>query len=185
MASSTATSSKSRLETESSAPRLAGAPWFAAYTRSRHEKKVAEALSELGVECYLPLRRMTRRWSDRNKQVDTPLFPGYVFVRCSEEDRARTFNLAGMVRYVASDGRPVPIPDEEVAAIRRLLESRAPFDPLPNLEPGQRVEVISGPMKGVAGVLLRKGSSCRLVLGVKALGRGVAVEIDAEDVRGA
>ena len=156
--------------------------WFAIYTRSRHEKLVNSGLKELGFESFLPLVQRLRRWSDRKKLVDMPLFPGYVFVRCTEAERARAFGAKGVVRFVAADGRAVPIPPAEIGAIREVLRRDVPFDPHPNVRPGQPVRVVAGPLRGITGRLVRRGRHLRLLLAISALGQAISVEVDAADV---
>ena len=156
--------------------------WFAVYTKSRHEKMVNGGLEALGFETYLPLVRQLRQWSDRRKPVDMPLFPGYVFVRCTEAERSRAFGARGIVRFVTAEGRAVPIPPAEVDAIREVLRNDVPFEPHPKLKPGHRVRVIAGPLRGVTGKLVRRGRRFRLLLAISALGQAISVEVDAADV---
>ena len=160
-----------------------GPEWFAVYTKSRHEKLVNDGLEALGFETYLPLMRQLRRWSDRNKRVEVPLFPGYLFVRCTEVERPRAFAARGIVRFVTAEGRAVPIPPAEIDAIREVLRSDVPVEPHPKLTAGQPVRVTGGPFRGFSGKLVRRGRKFRLVLAVSAIGQGISVEVDAADVK--
>lgn len=162
---------------------VAGPDWCAVYTKSRHEKAVDSALKRLGLESYLPIRQEVRRWKDRRKLVDFPLFPGYVFARCGREERARAFAVRGLVRFVGGEGGIAPVPESEIEAIRETLRRHVPFDPFPELQPGQSVEMIAGPMRGIRGTLIKRGRKYRLVLAVRTLGRGIAVEVDSCDAR--
>ena len=102
--------------------------WYAACTRARHEKKVAQQLEERGIECFLPLYRSARRWKDRRKLVDLVLFPGYIFVRPVLKDRLRVLQLPGVARFVSFNGHPSTLPDNVLNALRNGLsrgESRA------------------------------------------------------------
>ena len=90
---------------------------------------------------------------------------------------------SGVVSIVSFDGEIVPIPEHEIDAIRRLVESDLQFDPCPLIREGMMVEVIHGPLKGVVGRLVRKGAHARLVLSVDLIGQAVSVEVDAADVR--
>jgi transcription antitermination factor NusG len=159
-----------------------GPEWFAVYTRNRHEKLVNRGLEALGFETYLPLVRRLRRWSDRNKPVELPLFPGYVFVRCTETERSRAFGARGIVRFVTAEGRAVPVPPAEIDAIREVLRSDVPFEPHPKLTSGQPVRVTAGPFRGYTGKLVRRGRRFRLLLAVSAIGQGISIEVDAADV---
>jgi transcription termination/antitermination protein NusG len=158
-------------------------PWFAIWTRSRHEKAVDEQLDRRAVETFLPTINRWSRRKDRKKQIAWPLFPGYVFARFDPGQSLPILKCAGVVSIISFDGVPAPIPDVEIDAIRRLVESELQNDPCPLIREGMMVEVIHGPLKGVVGRLIRKGSHARLVLSVDLIGRGVAVTVDAADVR--
>lgn len=158
-------------------------PWFAVWTRSRHEQVVREQLERKGLETFLPTIMKWSRWKDRKKQIEWPLFPGYCFARFHAVDRLPVLKCSGVVNIVSFDGEPAPIPDAEIAGIRTLVESDLAYDPCPLINEGDMVEVAHGPLKGVVGRLVRKGSHARLVLSVELIGQGVSVEVDAADVR--
>jgi transcription termination/antitermination protein NusG len=159
------------------------AAWYAIWTRSRHEQVVREQLERKGVEAFLPTVPKWSRWKDRKKKIDWPLFPGYCFARFDARDRLPIVKCTGVVNIVGFDGEIVPIPDFEIAGIRRLVESDLQFDPCPFIREGTMVEVVHGPLRGVVGRLLRKGAHARLVLAVDLIGQAVSVEVDAADVR--
>jgi transcriptional antiterminator NusG len=157
--------------------------WYAIRTRSRHEKKVRDELQgRPGLEVFLPLWERWSRWKDRKKKVHFPLFPGYCFARLALADRLLVLKARGVVNLVGLDGRPEPIPDAEVEAVRTLIQSTMAYDPHPYLTEGMEVEVTHGPLRGVRGRLVRKDRSARLVLSVHLIRQSVAVEIDAADV---
>jgi transcription antitermination factor NusG len=158
-------------------------PWFAIWTRSRHEKAVHDQLDRKDVETFLPTITRWSRWKDRKKQVAWPLFPGYVFARFDPGQSLSVLKCTGVVSIISFDGVPAPIPALEIDSIRRLVESELQCDPCPLIREGTMVEVIHGPLKGVVGRLVRKGAHARLVLAVDLIGRGVAVTVDAADVR--
>jgi len=159
------------------------APWFAVWTRSRHEQVVREQLERKGVETFLPTIMKWSRWKDRKKQIAWPLFPGYCFARFKAVDRLPILKCTGVVSIVGFDGEPAAIPESEITGIRMLVESELAFDPCPLINEGDKVEVTHGPLKGVVGRLVRKGSHARLVLAVELIGQGVSVEVDASDVK--
>ena len=160
-----------------------GTPWFAIWTRSRHEQVVREQLERKGLETFLPTIMKWSRWKDRKKQIEWPLFPGYCFARFHAVDRLPVLKCQGVVSIVSFDGEPAPIPESEIQGIRTLVESELAYDPCPFINEGDMVEVVHGPLKGVVGRLVRKGSHARLVLSVELIGQGVSVEVDAADVR--
>jgi transcription antitermination factor NusG len=157
--------------------------WYAVWTRSRHEQVVREQLERKGLETFLPTITRWSRWKDRKKQVDWPLFPGYCFVRFNGGERLPVLKCTGVVNIVSFDGDIVAIPEQEIESIRRLVESELQFDPCPLIREGMTVEVTHGPLKGVVGRLVRKGSHARLVLSVDLIGQAVSVEVDASDVK--
>jgi transcription antitermination factor NusG len=157
--------------------------WNAVYTRHQHEKLVAGSLAGNGFEVFLPTYNTIRQWTDRKKQVSLPLFPCYVFVRSSFERRLRVLSIPGVHSVVMFSGRPAPIPDAEIDAIRRAVESRLRVEPHPFLQCGDWVRVTSGPLADVEGIVVRKKASYRLILSAALLGKSIQVEIDAFSVK--
>jgi transcriptional antiterminator NusG len=157
--------------------------WYAVWTRSRHEQVVREQLERKGYQAFLPTVTRWSRWKDRRKKVDWPLFPGYCFVRFESEKRLSVLTCTGVVSIVSFNGDIAPIPDQEIDAIRRLVQSELQYDPCPLIREGEMVEVVHGPLKGVTGKLTRKGAHARLVLAVDLIGQAVSVEVDAADIK--
>ena len=158
-------------------------PWFALWTRSRHEQVVLEQLRQKGVDVFLPTVTKWSRWKDRKKKIDWPLFPGYCFARFDPRNRLPILKCTGVVSIVSVEGEPAPIPEHQIEGIRRVIESELAFDPCPMLQEGSVVEVVHGPLTGVIGRLVRKSDKARLVLSVDLIGKGVSVEVDAADVK--
>lgn len=156
--------------------------WCAVYTRHQHEKTVSEVLESKGFEVFLPLYESTRRWKDRRKVLTLPLFPCYVFVRGAIERRLPVLTTPGVHMIINRGERIATVPEEEIDAIRRTVESQFRVEPHPFLRCGERVRVVRGSLEGVEGVLIRKKNLYRLVLSVDMLAQSVAVEIDALDV---
>ena len=157
--------------------------WYALWTRSRHEQVVREQLERKQIEVFLPTITKWSRWKDRKKQIDWPLFPGYCFARFDAQDSLPVRKCTGVVNIVSFEGEPAPIPEHELDGIRRLLDTKLAFDPVPLINEGSMVEVVHGPLKGVVGRLVQKKEKARLVLTVDLIGQAVSVEIDAADVR--
>jgi transcription antitermination factor NusG len=156
--------------------------WYAACTRARHEKKVAEQLEERGIECFLPLYRSARRWKDRRKMVDLVVFPGYIFVRLVLRDKLRVLQLPGVARFVSFNGHPAALPENELNALRNGLSREVKAEQHPYLTAGRRVRVVYGPLSGAQGIFLRRKNDCRLVISIDAIMRSVALEVDEADV---
>ncbi len=157
--------------------------WYALYTRPRHEKQVHDDLARREIEVFLPTYKVRRRWSDRYKIVEEPLFKNYLFVHIDFDSRYYDIlRPYGAVSFVRFDGEPAQIPDEEMAAIRRLVESELPFNPHPYLKVGRKVRVKTGPLAGCEGILTRKRGLARLVLSIGLLQQSVVAEVDADTV---
>ncbi len=156
--------------------------WYALRTRSRHEKLVEEQLTAQGIEPFLPLVHRMRQWKDRRKQVAFPLFPGYCFARFPLRERLGVVKIRGVVQIIGNHDGPIPVSEREIEAVRQLVTCTLPYDPHPYLKAGMLVEVIRGPLKGVQGVLVRKGTRARLVINVSLIQQAASVELDAEDV---
>jgi transcription antitermination factor NusG len=157
--------------------------WFAIWTRSRHEQTVREELELRGIEAFLPTITKWSRWKDRKKKIDWPLFPGYCFARFAPESRLPVLKCNGVVSIVSFNGEPAPIPEQEIDSLRLLVATDLAYDPCPLIREGMMVEVVHGPLRGIIGRLVRKGSHARLVLAVDLIGQAVSVEVDAADVK--
>jgi transcription antitermination factor NusG len=152
--------------------------WYALRVRSRHESTVASHLQARGYESFLPLYKSQRRWSDRFKEIELPLFPGYVFCQFNLLNRLPILTVPGIVHVVGVGKIPVAIDETEIAAIQAAVKSGLPRQPWPFLEIGHKVRIEHGPLCGVEGVLLGFRGHQRLVLSVTLLQRSVAVQVD-------
>lgn len=152
--------------------------WYALHTKSRHEKLVNHELQKKGIETFLPLRRLTRHWSDRTKEIEEPIFSGYLFVRTSLENRLEILKTRGSVRFISFNSTPVPVSDKELGAVRRFVEEKISVDPFPYLARGDRVYIRSGTLRGVEGFIVRKDKHTRLVISLDLLFQSISVAID-------
>lgn len=161
--------------------------WYACYTRARHEKQVERLLRERGFESFLPMVRRTSQWKDRRKEVEWPLFPSYVFTRFAIPESHRVLTTPGVAMLVTMDGRPAPVEDDELANIRlftaALDKGAVKSQPAPFFAKGQWVEVTSGPLTGVKGVVVEQRKRRRVVIGLRALGQGMEVDIEAATLK--
>jgi len=157
--------------------------WFALYTTARHEKRVAEHLQHRQIECYLPLYRSERRWSDGSKvTLDLPLFPGYLFIRIRRNERGSALSVPGAVAVVGgTGGEPAPLPDATIQALRAGLTLRA-AQPHRLITAGQRVRIRSDALSGFEGVVLRCKNSYRVVMTLQHIMQSYAVEVDLDDI---
>jgi transcriptional antiterminator NusG len=152
--------------------------WYAVYTVVRHEKAADSALKQKQIETFLPLREITSQWKDRKKRVLLPLFPGYLFVNTTLDYKLNILNTPGIVRILGISGTPAPIPEDQIDSIRKLLESKVPFDPHPYLKEGEMVIVTHGPLQGIVGRILERRGLNKLILSVDLIKRAISVEVD-------
>jgi transcription antitermination factor NusG len=155
--------------------------WYAAYTCANHEKGVTQQLERRSLESFLPLYESVRRWKDRRVRLRLPLFPGYVFVRLALRDRLQVLEIPSVVRLVGFNGHPTPLPVEEIETISACLATGQLIVPHRYVRRGQRVRVLSGPLEGLMGIVLRQKNRTRFVISLELLMRSVAVEIDSAD----
>ena len=160
-------------------PEIATHSWYALQTRLRYEQFAAHHLRNKGYEPFLPVYTCRRRWADRIKEVELPLFPGYLFCRFDVWNRLPILVTLGIIQVVGNGKTPIPIQDAEIAAIRAVVQSGLPRQPWPFLQLGEKVRIACGPLGGHEGILLNVKGNHRLVLSVSLLRRSVAVEIDS------
>jgi transcriptional antiterminator NusG len=158
-------------------------PWFALHVRSRFEVSVASHLHGKGYECFLPTFKSRRRWSDRIKEIEAPLFPGYLFCRFNVLDRFPIVTTPGLIQIVGFNKAPVPVMESEIAALQHLIGSKLQHEPWPYLKAGAKVIIEAGPLAGLEGIFIESKGSHRLVLSVTLLQRSVAAVVDSAFVR--
>jgi len=158
--------------------------WFAIHTFARHEKVVAQEIQALGMTSFLPLVKQVRQWSDRRKVVEFPVFGCYVFVKLvpNHEERLKVLRVNGVLRFVGINGVGLSIPEEQIKAIRVLLEEKLPVCSHPFLKLGQRVRIRNGALSGVEGVLIARNGERTLIVSVDAIQRSLSVQISGYDV---
>jgi transcription antitermination factor NusG len=152
--------------------------WFALSVKPQHERSTFNALTSKGLEALLPLYRARRYWSDRIKQLDSPLFPGYVFCRFAFDRRLAVLTTPGVTSVVGFGKTPSPVSDDEIAGILAVIAAGCPVEPWPFLRVGQRVRIEHGALAGLEGILAQAKDSWRVVLNVELLQRSIAVEIN-------
>ncbi|WP_264535090.1 UpxY family transcription antiterminator [Flavobacterium sp. N1736] len=144
--------------------------WYVVYTKPKWEKKVAEKLNEIGIECYCPIITQIKQWSDRKKKVEVPLFNSYVFVNLLETDRNSVFQIAGVVRYLFWLGKPAIVRDEEINIIKNSLASPNLSDvTVTPFQIGDRIKLESGAFSNQEAVV-KEVSKTHYILVLESLG---------------
>jgi transcription antitermination factor NusG len=163
----------------------ANSSWYALHTRARSEKAVAHQLQERGVTTFLPLVTEVRRWTDRKKIVQLPLFSCYLFVKFAENDsctRIQLFRCNGVFGLVSMDNRPVPVPDEQISALKKIVVAKLPISEYPLPRIGEKVRIRGGSLDGVQGVLVSRSGNRKLVISINAINRALCISVENYDV---
>ena len=157
--------------------------WYALTTKPRFERTTARYLRLKGFEELAPACRVRRRWSDRFKEIEQQLFPGYIFCQFTADQRLTVLTTPGVLSIVGFGKQLAPVDDSEIAAIRAIVDSGARAWPWPYLRIGQRIRIEDGCLQGVSGTLVRENDFWRVVVNIEILQRAVAVEIDRDLIR--
>ena len=158
------------------------ANWFAAYTAPRHEKAVSRQLEARHIDSFLPLYTSLRRWKNGSRvAVSQPLFPSYVFVHVHRRDTISVLQTPGIVSLVSTGREPSPLESSEIEALRAGVLQRR-FEPFPYLAGGEKVRIISGPMIGMTGVLVRRKNNLRVILSLDLIRQSVSLEIGLDEI---
>src|SRR5215469_4232042 len=155
-------------------------PWFALFVKTCSEKSTSMLLENVGYECFLPTNQCVRRWSDRSKVFEVPLFPGYLFCRMNPHDRLPVLKTPGVIQIVGVGETAMPVDEGELTAIQRAENSGLPTMAWPYLRAGHLERVEQGPLCGLMGIVVRMRFRTKLVLSIHLLQRSVAVEIDRQ-----
>jgi transcription antitermination factor NusG len=163
-------------------PTAMTAKWFAAYTASHHEKHVLDHLAHRNVESFLPLYKASRQWKKRpSMTLELPLFPNYVFIRISRNQRADVLGTPGVFSIVGSASNAWELPEREIETLRNGLHERK-VEPHPYLVVGERARVKSGVLAGLEGVIVRKKNDLNIVLTLDRIMQSIAIEVEAKEL---
>jgi len=156
--------------------------WYAVYTSANHERHVAERFAARSIEHFLPKYESIRKWKDRKVCLQLPLFPGYVFVHIAMQSRLSVQQVPGVAHLVSFNGAPAEIAEQDLARVREFLSAGFRAEPHPFLQAGRRVRVMSGPLAGMDGIIVRRKNRSRLVISFDTIQRAMAVEVDGVDL---
>ena len=155
-------------------------PWLVLRTRSQHEGTAERDLQQRSITSYLPRHNVIRRWKDRRTVLRMPLFPGYIFVRPRVDQFENIRCIRGSCGLVLAGSKPAAMPEKDLDAVKLLVGSGAALTVNPRLIPGQKIQVIAGPLMGIQGELIRVKSQERLVINAHLLSSSVSVEVDTD-----
>ena len=155
-------------------------PWYALYVRSRAEKRVYAYLTDMGYEAYLPLIVKMKKWSDRLKQVEEPLFKSYLFVRVDIRKYIEVLNIPGVTKFVSFEKKAVEVPQNQINAIKKYCNDYTDGDDEvkeTELHEGQLVRITNGAMAGLIGRLAPINSKKRLIVFIESVGHHLPINI--------
>lgn len=153
--------------------------WHVAYTMPRTEKKVSDALEKIGIPSFFPVHFVLRKWSDRIKKLEMPLFPNYIFVHITPRRRYEVLNIADVIRYVCFEGKPATVSQSLLDSLKKMSGTNVEVTQDRLDKVGMPVRICDGPFAGIRGFLIRRNGKSRLLIRVESLGSCVSVEIDA------
>ncbi len=152
--------------------------WFIAYTYPKAEKKIHTRINELGVESFLPLQKVKRKWSDRTKIIEVPLFPSYMFVYTTEKSIPKLLGIREIVRFLSFESKLATIKKKEIEFIKQALKEGKELRVEKELfEKGQKVFLNEGPFLGLEGTLIQERSKNRFIIELKVLKQSLSIEV--------
>lgn len=158
--------------------------WFAVYTKPRSEKKTTAELASAGIEVFLPLIKNLKQWSDRKKWVEEPLFRSYLFVHISRTDYYKVLSAFGVVRYIAFEGKAVPLPFQQILAIKQYINDEEIVTEGGNdFIVGDKVEIYRGPLKGLTGHLIKIQGKQKVRIEIESIGQSIVLTIPKSYLR--
>ena len=153
--------------------------WFALYTKSRSEKKVNQELINKGIDCYLPLEKRLKLWSDRKKWVEEPFIRSYIFVNIEESNLQKALNTPGVVTVIRFSGKPAPVREEQIKIIQSILSSSEKFElSTEKFEPKEKVEVTQGSLKGLVGEMVHHLNKYKVLVRVESINQNILIKIN-------
>ncbi|MFD2145615.1 UpxY family transcription antiterminator [Mucilaginibacter antarcticus] len=154
--------------------------WYPVYTQPRAEKKAHQALCDKGIETYLPLQRKLKQWSDRKKWVEEPFLKSYLFVRITDHARPDVLMTKGVARFLYFSGQVATMPDRQMQDLKLLMASPYELEVTEeDLQPGEKVIIKAGPLKGLTGNMISYRSQKQLMLRIDSLGCSIVVNMAA------
>lgn len=154
------------------------AKWYPVYTNPRAEKQACQLLLNKGIECYLPLHRQLKQWSDRKKWVEEPFIKSYLFVRINEREQTEVLMTKGIARFIYFSGRIASMPDRQIDELKLLMASPYELEvTAEHLQPGEKIVIKAGPLKGLTGEIISYRSQKQLALRLENLGYSIVVYV--------
>ena len=160
--------------------------WFVLYTKSRHEKFVESTLTKKGIESFTPTVFLKKRWSDRVKLIEQPLFKSYCFAKFSLKDKTAVLSRPGVANIVHFKDQYIPVQDSVIDSLKILIKNKVKIDPYPYLKTGDKIRIKKGPLKDLEGYIIEKrNKNATLVISIEAINASISCIVDVDNVESA
>ena len=160
--------------------------WYIGYTYPRTEKKVDRSIKEMGIESFLPIHKVKRKWSDRIKEVEVPLFFNYLFVKTTRPYLSNLLTIDGLSRFIEFGGEPATIANKQVEAIKKVLKNNFEFEVKSGkFEKGQKIVITEGVFEGVEGILVMEQGKNRYLIEIEEMDQSLSINIPLSYLRSA
>lgn len=156
--------------------------WFVLYTHSKCEFKVADSLLQMQIDYFLPTRKVLRKWSDRQKEIDSPLFPGYIFIHADESERLKSIELKQVAKCLSDFGKPAIVPEWQIKTLEKMLNEKARFDIIEGIIKGKEVEISSGVFAGYKGIVLNAENKNQIAVSIELLNRSIILHVKEDKI---
>ncbi|MDD4107376.1 MAG: UpxY family transcription antiterminator [Prolixibacteraceae bacterium] len=159
--------------------------WFVIYTKTNREKRIYENLRNENIECFLPLKRTLRQWSDRKKWIEEPLFKCYIFVKVSNKEFFNVLCIPGVIYYVSFGGKAHPVPEQQIMNIERFVrqEEKGIILTRERINKGAKAEILAGPLKGVRGEIVQIHGQSRILIRIESLGYCLHANVSQDEIK--
>jgi transcription antitermination factor NusG len=154
--------------------------WYVLYTHSRCEFKVEESLQAQGITTYLPAKKTIKKWSDRKKEITSPLFAGYIFINATEKERLVSLENKLVSRCLTDGGKPAIVPDWQINSLQKMIIANSEINVIDGFYKGELVEINTGPFKGIKGVLVEIDNKNHLAISIELINRTVIVHLSSD-----
>lgn len=157
--------------------------WHVIYTRPRAERQIARSIEKIGIEFFLPFYKVERKWSDRKKKIEVPLFPNYIFVRVDNNlTKSKILSVKHVVKFISIDGRPLVVREQDITSIKKILNDDLDVAPENYFHEGMKVRIKGGQFNGFEGVIVKKFNDTRLIISISTLMKAYSFNISSSYV---
>lgn len=153
--------------------------WYVFYTKSRHEKSVFSLLIKSGIEAFLPLKKEIRKWSDRKKLIELPIFPSYIFVKIPKHKILEILKFPGISRYISFNGLPAYLRENDIEIIKKAIDNNNEIELFDSkLKNGSKVKFITGPFAGYEAIVVGHNRKNKIIVEIEGTNQSILITVD-------